>query len=72
MTLSKKSIKWHEEGLKNSKEYLERELRLLEQKKIKVQELIKSVEKKTNQIEFAKSKKMTEFDEESKVFMRID
>jgi len=72
MTLSKKSIKWHEEGLKENKKYLERELILLEQQKIKVQELIKLVEKKTNQIEFAKSKKMPEFDEESKVFMRID
>jgi len=72
MTLNKKSIKWYEEGLKNTKDYLEREVQLLEQQKLKVDGLIKSVERKTKQIEFAKSKRMTEFDEDSKVFMRIE
>lgn len=71
MTLDKKSIEWHEEGLKNIKEYLEREIQILEQQKVKVMELTKSVEKRTKQIEFAKSKKMTEFDGDSKVFRRI-
>ena len=71
MTLNKKSIQWHEDGLKNTKEYLAREILVLEQQKKKVQDLINSIERKTKQIEFAKKKKLTEFDEESKIFKNL-
>lgn len=71
MTLNKKSIQWHEEGLKNTKQYLEREILVLEQQQKKVQELINSINHRTKQIEFAKWQRMSEFDEESKAFRNL-
>jgi hypothetical protein len=71
MTLCKKPIVWHEDGLKNMKSYLERELFALKHQQLKIKELQQSIEKREKQIAHAKKKGWTEFDEQSKVLKNL-
>lgn len=71
MTLRKKTISWHEEGLKNSKIYLAQEILILESHKIRVDELQLSINKREKMIAFAKKKGIESFDEKSEIFARI-
>ena len=62
--MSKMSIKWHEDCLKNRKASLERDKKEYQIAQTKYFETLKSVEKYERQIERAKKLGKDEFDEE--------
>lgn len=71
MTLSKKSVQWHEEGHKNHKKYIQQQIEEIERLQSRLKESQKSYDKKERQINYAKAKNITEFDEDSKIFQRL-
>ena len=63
MSLSKKSVAWHEECLKNLESYYNTELIILEDKKKNVERMENEIKKRKAQIEYAKKSGITTYDD---------
>ena len=64
MTLNRRPIEWHEERLKNRKDYLKRKNDELERLMKECEDLSNNCHKLESQINFAKNKNIESFDDE--------